>query len=234
MTVLRSQETPRLYAALAEKVTKGDIAVTFNYDLCCETELIRAGKFRVRDGYGFEAKWDEPNSDVTVLKPHGSINWIGSLFGGISGSGGSVNSLGDRPFVDNHESILPVYESRVLDKSFRGGGVVPAHTNLILPSYEKRYAIGTSVDDHEWASFYEAIWARSDEAVERAHKIVVIGYSMPEADRRSRAMLLWNQNKSAAVDLYCGDSNAALKVQFETHGFRRVSSRGTFEDFAAI
>jgi hypothetical protein len=141
------------YSALASRMRKGDVAVTFNYDLALENELIRAHKFRVRNGYGFEADWDEPESDVKVLKLHGSINWIGVLFGGATqGYSAFTNSLGGRPFVDNVDSVFPDYPDRILDKTFPGGGVTGGSTTLVLPTYEKQYYVTTSVGD-EWCVF---------------------------------------------------------------------------------
>jgi hypothetical protein len=43
------------YELFANKIEPGDVVVTFNYDVSLENELIRAHRFRVRNGYGFEA-----------------------------------------------------------------------------------------------------------------------------------------------------------------------------------
>jgi hypothetical protein len=59
-----------LYEAFAKKLKKGDVVVTFNYDVSLENELIRAQKFGIRNGYGssLEGDWDEPNSDVSPME----------------------------------------------------------------------------------------------------------------------------------------------------------------------
>ena len=222
-----------LYQALAEIVRPGDYIITFNYDVALENELIAVQKFRAKNGYGksLQAVWDEPDSDVTMLKLHGSINWIAVLFGGVTeGYGAFRNSLGQRPFVDNVESVFPAYPPRILDTSFPGGGVSGGGTSLVLPTYEKRYSVATSVGD-EWGPFYESLWAEAADALERSDRIVVIGYSMPNADRRSRALLLWGRNKRADVLLCCAGSNALLKRAFEDHGYWRVLEAGMFSDF---
>lgn len=225
-----------LYATFAGKISAGDRIITFNYDVSLECALIGARRFGVKNGYGrsFVATWDEPDSEITVLKLHGSINWIGSIFGGSTqGFGGFVNSLGDRPFVDNNESFFPTYPSRVLDTSFRGGGAANEAPTLILPTYEKKYSVSTSVG-HEWGDFYESLWAQAAESLESSDRIVMIGYSMPQADTSARSLLLWANNKGAEILLCCGGSNETLKRDFETHGFRRVTSVGTFADFCSI
>ena len=211
------------------------MVVTFNYDVALETELIRVHKFRVRNGYGssLEADWDELDSDVTVLKPHGSINWIAGLFGGATGGLRSIsNSLGERPFVNNVDSLFPDYPSRVLDKTFPGGGVAESAT-LILPTYEKEFSVTTSLGN-EWIPFYESLWSQAAESLEGSARIVIIGYSMPDADFRSRALLLWNANRRAEVFLCCLSSNETLKAQFRSHGFGRVRDVGSFADLAEV
>jgi len=219
------------YEAFANRIERGDVVITFNYDVSLENELIRAHKFRVRNGYGssFEADWDEPGSDVKLLKLHGSINWIGLVFGGATGGYAAfVNSLGPRPFVDNVDSVLPDYPSLVLDKTFRAGGVTPGSTTLVLPTYEKRFSIPTSVGE-EWVPFYESLGSQAVEALQRSDRII-IGYSRPAAYRRSRALLLWNNNKQARVLVCCASAHKELRVQFEEHGFWRVAEAGTFAD----
>jgi hypothetical protein len=232
-SITRQSLNAPLYATPADKVSTGDRIITFNYDVSLENALISARRFGVKNGYGrtFVATWDEPDSEITVLKLHGSINWIGSIFGGLSqGFGCFVNSLGDRPFVDNTESCLPTYTSRVLDTRLRGGGIANEAPTLILPTYEKKYMVSTSVG-YEWGDFYESLWAQAAESLESSDRIVMIGYSMPPADTRARSLLLWANNKRAEVLLFCSGANEALKNEFENHGFGRVTSVGAFEDF---
>jgi hypothetical protein len=158
----------RCYAALAQKLTSGDAVVTFNYDVAMEIELIRAGKFRVRDGYGFEASWDEPGSEVRLFKLHGTINWIGEICGPPPGSisAGGIRLLG--PYVDNRQYLLPDYPAVVLDKVCCGrGGMTDQSITMILPTYPKRFGVETSFGD-EWEYFYEKLWGARLESSELA------------------------------------------------------------------
>jgi hypothetical protein len=245
--IWRRRPDAPLYRAFANRVAKGDRIITFNYDVSLENELIGVRKFGVKNGYGFEADWDEADSEVKVLKLHGSINWIGSIFGGRTRGTSGVDlshSLGRRPFVDNllavsvggeepvPDSFFRAYPSRVLDKEFPGGGVASDAPTLTLPTYEKKFSVETSGGD-EWAPFYESLWSQAAESLEQSDRIVIIGYSMPEADHRSRAVLLWGSNKRAEVLLCCAASNETLKGTFETHGFWKVVAIGGFSDFIA-
>jgi hypothetical protein len=234
---IHSQNLPAsLYATFANRLEAGDALVTFNYDVALENELIHAQRFRVRNGYGrsFEADWDEPSSDVTVLKLHGSINWIGVLFGGARGGhiGTFNSSLGPRPFVDNVDSLFPDYPKRVLDNTFPGGGVIDGATTLVLPSYEKKFFVKTSVDD-EWIPFYESLWSQAAEFLEKSERIVIIGYSIPAADHDARALLFSMSNKRAEIVVSCASSNESLGQQFRDHGFARVHQFGGFKDWLA-
>ena len=226
------REAP-LYAAFANAIVKGDVVVTFNYDTALENELVQRSKFCVRDGYGFTVNWDEPDSDVLVLKPHGSINWNGLLFGGNQGFGGFTTVLGPQPFIDNADRDLFNYPDRALDKSFPGGGVRGSAVTLVLPTYEKRFSVRTSVGN-EWASFYESLWSKAAESLQLSDRIVIIGYSLPIADRLSRAVLLWSANKRAEVLICSASSNSYIRTEFENHGFWRVLEMGTFEKFLGI
>jgi hypothetical protein len=82
-------------------------------------------------------------------------------------------------------------------------------------------------------SFFRILWSQASDAVEQADRIVIVGYSMPEADHRARTLLLWGANKRAEVFLCCAGSNGTLKRSFETHGFCRVIEVGIFADFLA-
>jgi hypothetical protein len=239
-SVSRLRNKASRYEVFANRIEIGDVIVTFNYDVSLENELIRAQKFRVRNGYGFKATWNERDSDVKVLKPHGSINWIGLIDGGAraaregderfsfsTGQADFSNHYGPHPFVDNLDSVFPDYPGCILDNDFPGGGVTPSSTTLVLPTYQKKYSVKTSIGP-QWASFYDNLWSQAAEALQQADRIFLLGYSMPEADRRSRA-LLWSSNKQAEVLLCCATSNETLKLSFETHGFWNVHEKGSFE-----
>src|ERR1017187_8322846 len=225
---------PSLYADLARRIATGDAFITFNYDVVLENELIHAQKFRIRNGYGrsFEADWDEPGSDVTVLKLHGSINWVGSLFGGARGGhfGQFSSSLGPRPFVDNVDLAFPDYPKGILDKGFRGGGVFDGAPTLVLPPYEKQFLVQTSVGK-EWIPFYRSLWSQAGEFLEKSERVVIIGYSMPAADREAAALILSKASKCADVFVCCASSNESLAARFRDHGFLRVHQIGGFAEW---
>lgn len=78
---IRENPAPN-YAAFAKRVVaNGDSIITFNYDDSLERELAGTGKWSVGRGYGFDLDAYGPASESVVLKLHGSMNWLASLFG---------------------------------------------------------------------------------------------------------------------------------------------------------
>ena len=226
------------YAALASKLASGDGVVTFNYDVALETELIRVLKFRVRDGYGFEANWDEPGSQVQLLKLHGSINWIGEISGPRprSISAGGIRLVG--PYVDNRKCLLPEYPGVVLDTTCSGrGGTTDGLVTVILPTHRKRFCVPTSLGD-EWDDLYGSLWRKAGELLAGSDRIVIIGYSMPRADELAAQLLLDRSNRDALLTVCCGNANEAtrdVEQRFHDAGFTRIQhiDDPTFEGYLA-
>lgn len=222
-------------AALAKELTRGDAIVTFNYDVALEIELIRAKRFRVRDGYGFDADWNEPNSDVKLLKLHGSINWTGEIAGPRPGSisAGGIRLLG--PYVDNRQSLLPEYASVILDNTCSGrGGITDQSITMILPTHWKRFGVETSLGD-EWGRVYQRLWNEAHELVAGADRIVIIGYSMPRADELAAQLLLGRSDKDVRLSNCCGKATGDVDQRFRDAGFTCIERIGdpTFDGYLA-
>jgi len=177
-----------LRGALAKEGLKsGDVVVTTNWDAVAELTLTEDGQWNPADGYGFSRRLVNaltgPNGrprprppDVTrssvvkVLKLHGSFGWYEyheKLFLGYH------DFLYHFPFQHGSETItlkdaatpeLTGYETTI----------------LLYPSFLKRVRI---------PELYE-VWNLAGEAVRVAKKVVVIGYSLPEADTAVRTLLL--------------------------------------------
>lgn len=79
----------RAHLELASTFGLHDTIITFNWDTLMERALMAVGTWRVDDGYGmkpsrvFRDAWEDPkveesDSHITVLKLHGSTNWLTS------------------------------------------------------------------------------------------------------------------------------------------------------------
>lgn len=230
---LRSNPAPVYERWVHDKVSPGDVVITFNYDLACERELKRAGLWEINDGYGFELGIDTiPKSAVTVLKLHGSANWLEVFFGGQRGflqfSGGA---LGSRPVIlPGHFSFFG-YPPELRDPltPAQPPGAVPA---IIVPTLNKRFYEHTSWG-RELEDFWDDLWRQAGNALRASAGVIVIGYSMAAADQKARELLLKNSNRDADIEVFCGRSSPAIMSEFAAHGFAHVSTLGKsyFEDY---
>ena len=128
------------YAILADRIVQpGDTVITFNYDDSLERELKRCKKWDISRGYGFPLGATEHSSDVSMLKLHGSINWLVSAFGGARGGAVLVNptsSLGNHPVIHRTDLQFLGYES-ISGHTYQSGGAFPC---LILPGRAKEFS----------------------------------------------------------------------------------------------
>ena len=128
------------YGDFSTKVVKpGDVVITFNYDDSLERELRRAGKWDIACGYGFPLGTEEQPSNVLVLKLHGSMNWLISIFGGATHGTFQVANwplaaLGRHPVIHRADLQYLGYAD-FAGHTYQSGGAFPC---LILPGRRKR------------------------------------------------------------------------------------------------
>ena len=228
---IRSKPTP-LYDRLAALVQPGDTIITFNYDLGIERALHDASKWHVSTGYGVII--GEPhNTAVSVLKLHGSINWRALLFGGISsGYFASSNSLGNRPVLFFKPDLEYLGYPTFVDPLCTGPQVarstLPA---MIMPALPKQFFFSSTYGE-EWRPFWDGLWRQAETVLRTADEMAIIGYSLPTADERARALLLETANPTARLSVCCRDNTTAIEQLFRAHGFTNIIV-GTpmFEDY---
>lgn len=168
----------------AQQVQPGDAIVTFNYDALAERALLDCGKWTPRNGYGFEVNLESKEdpctctaySPVQVLHLHGFIGWYDG------GSAADVSTLDSTFLADLGCQCKPT--DRINHK----------HVNIIAPSYIKTYVTpnwdGTKIAE---------LWGKAIQAIRCSSRVVIIGYSLPEAD-------------SAAMTLFLGISGKTVEV----------------------
>jgi hypothetical protein len=229
--VIHNSPAP-LYAAFADEIVKpGDTVVTFNYDDSLDRELRRVGLWDLSHGYGFPLGTADTRSAVLLLKLHGSMNWMGSLFGGVSSGpviAGSQGSLGGSPVIhlaDANYLGYPEFSGR----TYSGGGTI---LTMILPGRTKQFFYDTSLG-REFEPFWNSLWSQAANALKRSDSLVVCGYSMPPADKRARDLLLETPNKEVQVTIVSGSQSETIADQFRTVGFRNVEAfrGGHFEQW---
>jgi hypothetical protein len=92
---------------------------------------------------------------------------------------------------------------------------------MIMPALPKRFHYSTSFGQ-EWKPFWDRLWKRAKRAIDHAEELVLIGYSMPNIDKRACAMLLRTKNKKVRLSICCGNSTEALQLRFRRAGFSNV------------
>ena len=230
---IRSAPAP-LYDRLARVLRQGDLVITFNYDLGVERALRAAGLWDIRTGYGFSVEAAEQPSLVGVLKLHGSTNWRALLFGGMTGFfAGGGNSLGNRPVLFFRPELEYLGYSDFIDPRCARLDSAASLPAMIMPALPKTFHFATTYGE-EWKEFWDALWWRAERAIENADELVIIGYSLPIADERARAMLLGSANTAVRLSICCGKTSASLEQEFRANGFINIQrGAATFDDFLA-
>jgi hypothetical protein len=163
----RSCRLSEAYLNFAARLRHSKAVISFNWDLVCERSLQEAG-----------VTWSyDPGRALSVIKPHGSINWVNHLQGrdgrrianppGLLsiGDGLTISWEPSQPFDDP----LLKYDSDNLRQVLFPG-------DPELPSTEE----GTARQDAL------RLWRAAETAISSARRIVFIGYSLPEYDHYSR------------------------------------------------
>jgi hypothetical protein len=169
---------------LASYVQPGDVVITFNYDSTVERVLYALGKWSPSDGYGTDIAFQRnenddtpitlPPSTVRVLHLHGAVGWY------------------ERPST----TVAPIGTEIALDPILlRGLGIhhvdaslVSRHQNerqiMLHPTFLKAY--GGEGHSHR---IFSRIWKDALHALQRADKVTIIGYSLPNADSAAWTLL---------------------------------------------
>ncbi|HBR18198.1 MAG TPA: hypothetical protein DD725_11450 [Deltaproteobacteria bacterium] len=213
-----------LYSKFCEQLQDGDSVITFNYDLIVEQELWRQRKWTYLDGYGlgkcindFKAQWggtypsDLPTkSMINVYKLHGSLGWAYDdpseqfFFKGMS-------DYFDGRLLYGEKSLSPNVSAQL------DGG-----TALIEPSYIKLFNRKPLLD----------IWEKAFKVLQQSDELIVIGYSLPEADSAARAFLAGGVRSSQMTSITVVDREKSVFEKYEmAFGKKIVNEPQTFEEW---
>ena len=174
-----------------DKLRRGDVVITFNYDATLERVLLEQRKWTPTDGYGFsniinfDSEDDraraELGSAVKILHLHGCVGWFD--WGTSSPSAAPANL--PRSTIALSRSFL-----QSLGANVRGTSILDPPEGkpmLIHPSFMKNFeqAHGGLPD----------LWRHAGSALKDACAVFVIGYSLPEADGAAMALLITNTDR---------------------------------------
>ena len=194
-----------------------DTIITFNWDTLLDRALTinRKRKWDPAWGYGKTVndvfqydgtpKKEAPSKHATLLKLHGSINWLAS--------GNTYTISNDFSPLDRYQDVV-MMPPKMLKQEIWGG---------------KPTAIRTKPPIGNWAvhskELYPRIWREAESSLATAKKIVFIGYSFPTADtsvfgliRRSLAVAKAKYQEYPTIHLV--DPNAARLAERFWDSFR--------------
>jgi hypothetical protein len=211
-----------LYAEFVDKViAPGDVIVTFNYDDSAERELRRSEKWELSTGYGFPLGATPQASPVLMLKLHGSINWLTSLFGGATTGPIAVGpslSMGHRPVIHKADTAYLGYPD-FAGHLYPGGGAIPC---LIMPGRTKEFFYDTSFG-REFTEFWDGLWSQASDTLKSTDQIVLIGYSLLSVDERACDLILKTPDKSTPVMIVSSEQSERIAADFRDAGFTKIS-----------
>jgi hypothetical protein len=190
----------------ADKLSVGDLIITFNYDATVERALLDRGMWNPVDGYGFRVNlWksktdpspvESPPSGVTVLHLHGAGGWYAKMFGYLQ-----MAEHDWRPPPPDYEEVARVARAEPvsLDDVFLKRLGIEAHDPWYYRSRDRNeYQVllyPRFVKAFGWegrSAVLVKVWRLAAEALREAEDIIIIGYSLPEADSAARTLLLTN------------------------------------------
>jgi hypothetical protein len=198
-------------------IQRGDVVITFNYDVSLDAQLCRAGKWSLGDGYGFRVEGFPMHSPVRLLKLHGSANWLTKVL------------AGGRPAIPDDDVRALGYEGGLIDSEWPRNGA-PAVLPMILPTKRKQFYFATNLG-RVWEPFWTRLWRAARYAIRTSERIVICGYGLPLADTRGRNLLLRGEAKGE-IEVSSGGRSADIVIELRACGrTARVAQCGRFEEW---
>jgi hypothetical protein len=213
-----------LYRIFCDILRAGDTIITFNYDLIVEQELWKQKKWTFIDGYGLEKDVKDfsapfggtyspthpTESLIKVYKLHGSLGWISDYFKE------EIIFIG---MPDYFQGYTGLHCESNLQIAGAGGD---EGTTLIEPTYIKRFNCTPILD----------IWKQSIEALRQSNELIIIGYSLPEADAAAYAFLTSGVYNSQLTAVTVVNRDKSVFDKFEmVLGKKVIKKRMTFEEW---
>lgn len=203
--------TSQIHTELVNRFNPGDIVISYNYDITLdnalmETKNVEEGIYRLNFDRKHDGSWnpcDNSPADFSVLKLHGSLNWLKcSRCGALLYYGGrkAVSELSYQLMGLGSSSIdlkCPTCQSNELKPL-----LIPPLLSKELHVEELRYS-----------------WYLAEKAIQSAEKIVVIGYSLPSTDFYSEFLFrkAINQRFRGKPQLQIVDiNNTGVSKRFKT------------------
>lgn len=192
----KADESCIYHEKIVKSLTTKDVIISFNYDCIIDTVLRNCGnrKWDASTGYGFLISQNsgEWHKHEKVKGPHAkqSLHLL-KLHGSLNWKLDKTNNITLRKFQHAYE---------IKDRG---------DSEIIAPIWNKNILTRKHLSD---------IWIRARKALQNANDLVVIGYSVPDTDLQSQALLqidtanAKNKGRLKTLVIVNPDSNARKKL----------------------
>ncbi|MTI81764.1 MAG: hypothetical protein FH758_12980 [Firmicutes bacterium] len=214
---------------IANNLRPGDAVISFNYELLMDNSLMATSNWHPGDGYGVKCSLLSAGkctdfgdkSSVHLYKLHGSLNWLycthcRKLFTAVE-------------TVENKLRFICNHSDKVLCNHM--GCRHPLLPIIIPPTMMKNY---------DSIPFTQKLWRLARNALANARHIIIIGYSFPPTDFRTKWLFrkaMFESNTPRKVTLVnhaTGDKLEKLLQQYsDLMRTEDVKSFSTIADYAA-
>jgi hypothetical protein len=214
----------KIYRKFCNELKKGDTVVTFNYDLIVEQELWSQRKWTFLDGYGlkkdindFQAPFsgtypsDLPTESlIKIYKLHGSLGWV-------------YDDLNEKIIFIGMPNYFQGYTGLFCENNLQASAARwDEGTTLIEPSYIKRFNCTPVLD----------IWKQAFQALQQSNELIIIGYSLPEADDAAHAFLTVGVHTSQITSITIVNPDNSIFDKFEiVFGKKIIKKKMAFEEW---
>lgn len=177
LTISKALEGPICseHIQLANSLSHGDVVISFNYDLLMDNALRDTNKltdsgylipFQKVLAYNEQTRLIEGDSPVTMIKLHGSLNWLNCTYCNVN-------------ILNRYEKFQFEYETIPNKCPYCGESSAYLQRVIVPPLLAKNYSIQP----------LRFLWSQAEKYIARAREIVIIGYSFPPTDFGTEALL---------------------------------------------
>lgn len=189
--------------------------ITFNYDNFVERSIeVASGEIKNSDPFGFKWNWNKALAygikfdeivydnkkrnniklsgeefysnnnlyDWSILKLHGSVNWWEYIEDSPYPSLSSNQTLFYKTYSDKKEMILLQDRDILVQFPFYTLDQLTINPIIVAPLVQKTfYSHNNKISEK-----FKILWSKAEEALKICDSLVIVGYSFPEADERTK------------------------------------------------
>jgi hypothetical protein len=162
-----NKELCHIESFFREHVPLGTVVITFNWDLSIEQALSKRGD---RPSIKYQYSERDSKGAITLLKPHGSMNWLRKT------DIDALHKLKARRLDGD------IFICKFIDLLLSHD--LPGVTPIIVPPVFNKDFSGTTEDFD--SQIFKKTWISVYKALRNATKITILGYSLPKEDQFSK------------------------------------------------